>query len=140
MKKLYFLFVLMGLAAVLMACEDNTPAVAISVGDVCQQEAGTKVAATGYLSLPTYITCTNHRCEISLHNQEEHVFVELAGYDQPTNNQFKLPPDQYTETDLSFVLADGTAGDQTTSVKITGPVRKPSENVCYLEVHAIERP
>ncbi|HUM72458.1 MAG TPA: hypothetical protein PLK31_26840, partial [Chloroflexota bacterium] len=68
------------------------------------------------------------------------ILVELVTTENPGSNNLKLPPNQYSAADISFVLADGAPGDASTRVKITGPVRRPSEFSCYLDAHAVERP
>jgi len=139
MKMRYCLFVLMGLAAVLLACADDTPATAVTVVEVCSQESGTKVVADGYLALPSFLTCTYDLCQISFYDETDGVLVELVASDRPFNNNLKLPPESYTADDLNVVLADGTVADRTTGVKITGLVKRPSDNVCYLDAHRVER-
>ena len=140
MKKTCFIFVLWALTAVLAACADDTPPVVVTIADICQQESGTKISAEGYLALPSFLICEGGQCQINFHDETSSVLVELVTTDNPRNNHLRLPPAQYTTADLSFILADGTPGDGTTPVKITGPVRRPSANVCYLDAHAVERP
>ncbi|HEX8682726.1 MAG TPA: hypothetical protein VF707_10465 [Ardenticatenaceae bacterium] len=138
MKILYILPVLVLLAA-LAACSEAAPPVAVTVAEICQQAAGTRVVAEGHLALPTFMTCTEGQCQISFYDETDSVFVEFVASDTPGNNGLQMPPDPYTEDNLSVVLADGTTADRNTLVRITGPVRKPSDNVCYLDVHTVER-
>ncbi|HYN89139.1 MAG TPA: hypothetical protein VER55_11440 [Ardenticatenaceae bacterium] len=138
MKTCCRLIVFVALAA-LVACSDGSPPTAVTVAEVCQQEAGTRVMAEGRLALPTFMTCTGGQCQISLYDETDSVFVEFVASDRPGNNGLKLPPEQYTEDDLSVVLADGSVADRATPVRITGVVRRPSNNACYLDVHSAER-
>jgi hypothetical protein len=52
----------------------------------------------------------------------------------------QLPPGQYTPDDLSVVLNDGTVADHNTKVSITGWVKQPSANVCYLDASSLRLP
>ncbi len=140
MKKYLHLLILLGFTAVLGACGDDTPPVAVTIAEICQQESGTKVITEGYLALPSFLICEKSQCKVNFHDETSNVLVELVASNKPGTNNLQLPPEQYTAADLSFVLADGTTGDGTTRVKLTGPVRRPSANVCYLDAHAIEQP
>lgn len=140
MKKHLFILILLAFTAVLAACGDDAPAVAVTVGEICQQESGTKIVAEGQLALPGALICEGGQCKINFYDDTGSVLVELVTKDDPGTNNLKLPPNQYSAADLSFVLADGAPGDASTRVKITGPVRRPSEFSCYLDAHAVERP
>lgn len=140
MKKQVFILILLALTAVLAACGDDTPPAAVTVSEICQQESGTKIIAEGYLALPSALICESGQCKLNFYDDGGNVLVELVTKDDPGTNNLKLPPEQYTDADLSFVLADGTPGDGTTRVKITGPVRRPSQFSCYLDAHSVARP
>jgi len=60
--------------------------------------------------------------------------------EEPRTNMLKLPPDQYSLDDLSVVLDDGTTADRQTLLAVTGRVRRPSANDCYLDVSSLTRP
>jgi len=139
MKSMVGLLFLLGLMVMLTACADDTPPVAITVGEVCQQEPGTKVVVDGFLSLPSFLICEQGQCRINFQSETGNVLVELVTSDEPRNNRLMMPPDPYTEDDLQVIMADGAAADRTTPVKITGLVKRPSENVCYLDGHSVER-
>ncbi|HRQ40532.1 MAG TPA: hypothetical protein PLD25_21670 [Chloroflexota bacterium] len=140
MKTHLFLLILLAFTAVLAACGDNTPPVAVTVGEICQQESGTRIVAEGQLALPSALICEGGQCKINFYDDTGSILVELVTTENPGSNNLKLPPNQYSAADISFVLADGAPGDASTRVKITGPVRRPSEFSCYLDAHAVERP
>jgi len=140
MKKHLFLLLTPVCLAVLAACGQDTLPVAVTVAEICQQESGTNITAVGYLSLPGALICEAGQCKINFYDDTGSVLTEFVVTDKPASGKLQLPPDRYTSEDLHFVLKDGTPGDQTTNVKITGPVRRPSANSCYLEAYHTEKP
>jgi hypothetical protein len=53
----------------------------------------------------------------------------------------QFPPENYNLEDLTLVLADGTAlTGSNAAVVLTGQVKQPSANSCYLNVHSLNRP
>ncbi|HUM72459.1 MAG TPA: hypothetical protein PLK31_26845, partial [Chloroflexota bacterium] len=65
MKTHLFLLILLAFTAVLAACGDNTPPVAVTVGEICQQESGTRIVAEGQLALPSALICEGGQCKIN---------------------------------------------------------------------------
>ncbi|MBX3061183.1 MAG: hypothetical protein KF770_32390 [Anaerolineae bacterium] len=140
MKKQLLLIILLGLTAVLAACGNDEPPIPVTVAEICQQESGTNITATGYLALPGALICEAGQCKINFYDDTGSVLAELVASDSPDSGKMQLPPNQYTADDLHFVLKDGTPGNHTTPVKITGPVRRPSDFSCYLDAYAVEQP
>jgi hypothetical protein len=139
-RALLLLALIWTLTAVLAACGNDEPPIPVTVAEICQQESGTRIVAEGQLALPGALICEGGQCKINFYDDTGSVLVELVTKDDPGTNNLKLPPEQYSVADLSFVLADGTPGDASTKVKITGPVRRPSQYSCYLDAYAVERP
>jgi hypothetical protein len=94
----------------------------------------------GYLNLPSYLTCQEGKCRLNLGNEGSGIMASIRAGNEPRSNMLKLPPDQYALDDLSVVLDDGTTADRQTLLTITGRVRKPSANDCYLDVSSVKRP
>lgn len=131
----------LGLLAALFACGPSAPPVAVTVGEICAQEAGTTVTAQGYLALPvSALICAGGQCKISFYDEGGSVPVEFVTSRQPDPGKLTLPPDPYTADDLEVTLAGGARADRTTLVRITGPVRKPSASSCYLDAHVTAAP
>lgn len=128
------------LALGLWGCGDNTPPRAVAIGDICQQDAGTKIVAEGYLALPvSALICREGQCKINFYDNAGSVSVEFVTSKQSSPGKLTMPPERYTLDDLQVTLADGSVVDRATKVRITGPVRKPSSG-CYLDAHVTERP
>ena len=139
MKRIYHLFLSIGLVVLLGACS-NKPPTAATIGELCSLDPGTVVVVEGQLRLPIMaLQCEEGRCRITLGNGTNSISVLMRASEQPTSNMLKLPPAQYTFDDLQVVLDDGTIADHTTVVAVTGRVRQPSTNNCYLAASSVQR-
>jgi len=138
MKSLYQLFVVVGLMAILSACSEDTPPTPATVAELCSMEANTLVQVEGKLDLPSFLSCLDSQCRIDLGDGGHDVMVELIASERPVSNMLRLPPRQFTPDDLSVVLDDGaTEVDRNTAVSITGMVKRPSANDCYLDAYSL---
>lgn len=132
---------LAALAVILWACGGGPPPSAVSVGAICQQEAGTTVVAEGRLAFPmSALICTDGQCKLHFYDDTGGgTNVEFVVSRTPSPGKLTLPPNPYTDADLQITLDDGTLADRSTLVKITGPVRKRGGS-CYLEAYQAELP
>jgi hypothetical protein len=133
--------IFVGLTAVfLTACEAEPDPVPATVAELCTMEPNTWVVVEGTLALPSFLTCQEGKCRLNFGAQDSGIMAEMRASNNPRANMFKLPPDQYTDDDLSFVLDDESLADRTTVVAVTGRVRRPSETSCYLDVSSLRLP
>lgn len=140
MKICYQLLLFFGLSIVLYACTDDTPPVPATIAELCTMESSTWVIVEGHLSLPSFLSCQEGKCQINFGNGSSGIMVEIRASDEPHANMLKLPPDQYSSDDLSVALDDESLADRNTQVLITGRVKRPSANICYLDVSSLKRP
>ena len=135
------LFLLLGFTAVLItACTDDTPPTPATVAELCTLESSTWVIVEGHLSLPSFLSCQEGKCRLNFGNDGSGVSAEIRASEQPRANMLKMPSDQYSPDDLSIVLDDESLADRHTQVLVTGRVKRPSANVCYLDVSSLQRP
>lgn len=130
----------LALTAVLTACGNDEPPVPVTVAEICEQQSGTNIIATGYLAMPLSIICEGGQCKINFYDDTGSVLVELITSNTPESSALKLPPNQYTADDLQFVYKDGAPGNRTSPVKITGAVQRRSQYSCYLDAYYVEQP
>ncbi|MCB8943237.1 MAG: hypothetical protein H6658_05735 [Ardenticatenaceae bacterium] len=140
LKRLFVLCALVGLTAVLLACSEDTPPIPAAVAELCSLESNTWVVVEGYMNLPSFLTCQEGRCRINFGNEGSGIMAAIRAGEEPRSNMMQLPPDQYGADDLQLVLDDGTTADRQTLVAVTGRVKRPSANDCYLEVSSLQRP
>jgi hypothetical protein len=140
MNARFRLLAIMVVIAALSACGNNEPPKPVAVSEICQLESGTMVVAEGRLGLPLLgLTCRNGECRINFADDSGSVQAEFTASKEPSAGKLTLPPQQYTLDDLQVTLRDGTLADRSTTVKITGPVRKQGTN-CYLDAYVAELP
>ncbi|MBK7894024.1 MAG: hypothetical protein WAS33_12445 [Candidatus Promineifilaceae bacterium] len=141
MKPMILLLSLLGLTAVfLTACEAEPDPIPATVAELCTLEANTWVRVEGQFSLPTFLTCQEGKCRLNFGGGGSGIMADMRTSDTPRANMLKLPPDQFADDDLSFVLDDETVGDRHTVVSVMGRVKRPSETSCYLDVSSISLP
>lgn len=140
MKVVYSLLLVLGLAAIVVACDDAPPTPA-TVAELCTTiESNTVVEVQGHFNLPMFLTCQEGECRINFGDGEDGIMASVRASDQPRENMMKYPPEQYTPDDLTLVLDDGATADRNTTLLVRGRVRQPSANNCYLDVHSLQRP
>jgi hypothetical protein len=140
MNRICQLFVFASFIILFAACS-NEPPTAATIGELCSLKPGTVVRIEGQLRLPIMaLRCEEGKCRITLGNGTDSISVLIRAGEQPTANMLKLPPAQYTFDDLQVVLDDDTIADHTTLVAVTGRVRQPSANDCYLAASSVQRP
>ena len=141
MKPVIVLLSLLGLTAVfLTACEQEPDPVSATVAELCTMESNTWVQVEGQFSLPTFLTCEGGKCRLNFGGGGSGIMADMRASDSPRANMLKLPPDQFTADDLSFVLDDASQADASTVVMVTGRVKRPSETSCYLDVSSVRLP
>jgi hypothetical protein len=99
------------------------------------------VQVEGNLNLPLSLLCQEGRCSINFGKDDSGILARVRASDDPSNNMMQLPPENYSLEDLTLVLADGTTlTGSNAAVVLTGQVKQPSANSCYLNVHSLNRP
>ncbi len=139
------LFMLVFVIIFLAACNDNTPPVAATIADACQQEEFTKVTADGYLRLATYgaTVCQGDECILSFFSEPngagDHMTARVDADAQPGDgeNAIEMPPRAYALDDLHIYTNEGTAVPHNAPLKLTGYIKNEA-NRCYLSVTVIE--
>ena len=141
MKSIHALLLFIALSALLTACGEDTPPKPATFAELCtSMESNTVVSVTGHVSLPSFLTCQEGECRVNFGDGESGIMATIRASDQPTSNMMQFPPDQYTADDLHLVLDDGTTADRYTTVSVTGRVKRPSANDCYLDVSSLRLP
>jgi hypothetical protein len=141
MKSIFVLVSLLGLTAVfLTACEAEPDPIPATVAELCTLESNTWVLVEGQFSLPSFLTCQESKCRLNFGGGGSGIMADMRASDNPRANMLKMPPDQFTDDDLSFVLQDGSLADRNTVVAVLGRVKRPSETSCYLDVSAASMP
>jgi hypothetical protein len=131
---------------ILAACSAEKPPLAVTFGNICQQEAKSQVAVEGYLRLPMLgITCKSGRCVIAFYagpgGKGAWIGADVRNTARPDSgvNAIEMPPKTYRIEDLRVHLKDGRVVGQDAKVRLTGEVTK-SGNSCRIEVDVIEAP
>jgi hypothetical protein len=133
------LSVLVILLLLLGACSSAPPTPA-TIGQLCSGDQSGTVVVQGRLSLPQFLSCEENRCRLNFGDGTDAIPVVLRASREPRSNMLKLPPDQYTLDDLQVVLDDGSLAGRDTLVAVTGSVRRPSANDCYLSASSVALP
>lgn len=139
--KMRFILALLALTAVLIACGSDEPPTPATVAELCTLAPNTIVQVEGNLNLPLSLLCQEGRCSINFGKDDSGILAKVRASDDPANNMMQLPPENYSLEDLTLVLADGTTlTGSNAAVVLTGQVKQPSANSCYLNVHSLNRP
>lgn len=141
MKPILILLSLLAVTAVfLTACEAEPDPIPATVAELCTLESNTWVLVEGQFSLPTFLTCQEGKCRLNFGGGGSGILADMRTSDNPRANMLQMPPDQFTDDDLSFVLDDESLADRNTVVAVTGRVKRPSETSCYLDVSSVSLP
>lgn len=141
MKPILILLSLLALTAVfLTACEAEPDPIPATVAELCMMESNTWVLVEGQFSLPTFLTCQEGKCRLNFGGGGSGIMADMRASDNPRANMLKLPPEQYSADDLSYVLDDETLADRNTVAAVMGRVKRPSETSCYLDVSSVSLP
>lgn len=133
------ILLLAGLLLLIAACSSAPPTPA-TIGQLCSGEHSDTVVVQGRLSLPQFLSCEENRCRLNFGDGTSTIPVTLRASRDPRSNMLKLPPNQYTLDDLHVVLDDGSIAGRDTLVAVTGRVRRPSANDCYLAASSVALP
>lgn len=141
MKPILILLSLLALTAVfLTACEAEPDPIPATVAELCMMESNTWVLVEGQFSLPTFLTCQEGKCRLNFGGGGSGIMADMRASDNPRANMLKLPPEQYSADDLSYVLDDETLADRNTVAAVMGRVKRPSATSCYLDVSSVSLP
>lgn len=141
MKKFIVLFMFLGLTAVFItACGEEEPPVPVAASDICTMESNSWVVVEGRMGLPSFMTCQEGKCSLRFGPNGVEVSARVRTSTRSTTNTMNVLPDQYRDEDLQLVLDDESLADVNTMLSVIGRVKRPSENVCYLDVSSMRLP